>query len=87
MYQLTFSSQFLKSAEKLDNKVKPKLKSNLDMLAENPFDARLQTKSLSGKLSGQYSFRLGKDCRVVFKFYSNVTIFLLNVGNRKDIYR
>jgi len=87
MYQLTFSSQFLKSAEKLDNKVKPKLKSNLDILAENPFDARLQNKSLAGKLSGQYSFRLGKDYRVVFKFSSDSTIFLLDVGNRKDIYR
>ena len=52
MQQIIFSGQFLKSAEKLDNKVKPKLKQNLDILAENPFDARLKTKSLSGKLSG-----------------------------------
>ena len=87
MYQLIFSSQFLKSSEKLDNKIKPKLKLSLDVLSENPFDARLQTKSLSGKLSGQYSFRLGKDYRVVFRFYPDSTIFLLKVGNRKDIYR
>ena len=46
MYQLIFSSQFLKSSEKLDNKIKPKLKLSLDVLSENPFDARLQTKSL-----------------------------------------
>ena len=87
MRQLIFSSQFLKSAEKLDNKVKPKLKFSLDVLSENPFDARLQTKSLSGKISGQYSFRLGRDYRVIFKFTSDGAISVLRVGNRKDIYR
>lgn len=87
MHQLIFSSQFLKSAERLNNSIKPKLKLSLDVLSKNPFDVRLQTKSLSGKLSGQYSFRLGKDYRVVFKFYSDSTIFLLKAGNRKDIYR
>ncbi len=87
MHQVILSSQFLKSAEKLDNDVKPKLKLSLDVLSKNPFDARLQTKSLSGKLSEQYSFRLGKDYRVVFKFTSDRAIFLLKVGNRKDIYR
>jgi len=87
MHELIFGGQFLKSAEKLDKRIKPKLKSSLDVLAENPFHLKLQTKSLSGKLSGHYSFRLGKDYRVIFKITSDNTVFLLKVGNRKDIYR
>lgn len=87
MHELVFGGRFLKSAERLDKKIKPKLKSALDVLVKNPFDLRLQTKSLSGKLSGQYSFRIGRDYRVIFRIASDNTIFLLNVGNRKDIYR
>lgn len=87
MHKLTFGNRFFKSAENLNKKTKPKLKLSLDILAENPFHSKLQTKSLSGKLSGHYSFRLGKDYRVIFKFAYNNTIFLLKVGHRKDIYR
>jgi len=87
MHQLIFGNQFLRSAEKLNGKIKSKLKLSLDILSKNPFDPKLETKSLSGKLAGYYSFRLGKDYRVIFKFTSDSTIFLLKVGNRKDIYR
>ncbi len=87
MYKLVFGSQFLKFAEKLNKQLKPKLKSSLDILAESPFHPTLHTKSLSGKLSGHHSFRLGRDCRVIFELVSDDTIYLLRVGDRKDIYR
>lgn len=87
MYKLVFSSQFLKSASELDRKLKPKLKSGLDILSQNPFHPILHIKSLSGKLAGYHSFRLGRDYRVIFEFLSSNTIYLLRVGNRKDIYR
>lgn len=86
MHKLTFGNRFFKSAKNLDKNTKSKLKLSLDILVENPFDLRLQTKPLSGNLSGYCSYRLGKDYRVIFKFTSDNTIFLLNVGNRKDIY-
>jgi len=87
MYKLVFGSQFLKSAEELDKKLKLRLKSNLDVLSRNPFHPRLHTKSLSGKLTGYHSFRIGRDYRVIFEFISSDSIYLLKVGNRKDIYR
>ena len=87
MRKLVFGNQFLKSAEKLDMKLKTKLKSSLDFLLRNPFHPTLHTKPLTGKLSGYYAFRLGKDYRVMFEFISEETIYLLKVGNRKDIYR
>jgi len=87
MYKLVFGGHFLRSAEKLGGKLKPKLKSSLDTLSENPFHPALHTKSLSGKLSGYHSFRLSRNYRVIFKFISDHTIYLLRVGDRKDIYR
>ena len=87
MHTLIFGDKFLKAAEKLERKLKPKLKTSLDILSQNPFHPALRTKSLSGKLAGYHSFRLDKDYRVVFVFSSNNTIHLLRVGNRKDIYR
>ena len=87
MYRLVFGNQFLKSAEKLDNKLKPKLKLSLDVLLRDPFHPKLHTKPLAGKLTGQYSFRLGRDYRVVFTFLSKDEIQVFNVAHRKDIYR
>ena len=87
MYKLVFDSQFLKSAQKLERELKPKLKLSLDVLSQNPFESSLHTKALSGKLTGYHSFRLGRDYRVIFEFLSNDTVYLLRVGNRKDIYR
>jgi len=88
MYKLVFGSKFLRSAEKLDKRLKLKLKSSLDVLSQNPFHPNLHTKSLSGKLAGFYSFRLSRDYRVIFELISSEgVIYLLKVGDRKDIYR
>lgn len=87
MYQILFGNKFLKSAEKLDKRLKSRLKTSLDILSENPFNTALRTKSLSGKLAGFYSFRLGRDQRVIFEFIANNKIYLLQAGDRKDIYR
>ncbi|OHA71285.1 MAG: hypothetical protein A3F15_01540 [Candidatus Wildermuthbacteria bacterium RIFCSPHIGHO2_12_FULL_40_12] len=87
MYQLVFGKSFLRTAERLDNKLKPKLKSSLDILLKNPFYPTLHTKHLTGKFSGYHSFRLGRDYRVIFKFVANEEIRLLDVGHRKDIYK
>ena len=87
MYRLVFGNQFLKSAEKLDKKLKPKLKLSLDVLLRDPFHPKLHTKPLAGNLAGRYSFRLGRDYRVVFAFLSKDEIQVFNIAHRKDIYR
>jgi len=87
MYQLVFGRKFLRSVEKLDSKLKPKLKSSLDLLLKDPFHPLLHTKLLTGELSGSYSFRISRDYRVIFKFLSDNVIQLIDVGDRKDIYR
>jgi len=87
MYQLVFGRKFLRLAEKLDKKLKLKLKASLDVLSVNPFSPILHTKPLTGKLSGCYSFRLGGNHRTIFKFVPENVILLIDVDDRKDIYR
>ena len=87
MYIIVFSKKFLDSTNKLDSKLKLKLKERLDLLQESLFNKFLLTKPLTGKLSGFYSFRLGKDYRVIFKLLSQNNIYLIKVGHRKDIYK
>ncbi len=87
MYQLVFGSAFLRSSKRIDRQLKPKLKRSLDLLSENPFHPLLRSKPLTGAFSDYYSFRFGKDYRVIFKFTSQREIYLFDVGHRREIYR
>lgn len=82
-----YSDNFFKHVEKFDHKQQAKLARLIVLLKENPFQSRLHTKSLSGNLSGLYSFRVKRDLRVLFKILSADEIILVNIGHRKDIYR
>ena len=86
MRKLVFGESFLKSVKNLDNQLKPKLKFYLDILQENPFDSKLHTKLLKGKLSGFCSFRLSRDYRVIFQIKSD-EVLLVEIGHRKDVYQ
>ncbi|MEK7542639.1 MAG: type II toxin-antitoxin system RelE/ParE family toxin [Patescibacteria group bacterium] len=87
MLTVRYSDSFLKSARKLPKKQQEKLASLVELLSENPFDSQLHTKHLTGKLSGLYSFRITRDWRVIFQFVSSLEVGLIDVANRKDIYR
>jgi len=87
MFQIVFGRKFLRAAKKLDSETKSKLKNCLDILLKDPFHPLLHTKPLTGELSGKYSFRIGREYRVIFNFLSEKTIQLIDVGNRRDIYK
>jgi toxin YoeB len=84
---IIYGKSFLKSAKKLPFKGQKKLADLIFLLQKNPFNPLLHTKSLSGPLSGLYSFRITRDWRVIFQFLDENTIKLLLVGHRKDIYQ
>jgi len=87
MRQLVFGRKFLRSAKNLDKKLGLGLKLSLDVLLDDPFRPTLHTKPLTGGLSKYYSFRFGRNYRVIFRFVSNDIIQLIDVGHRRDIYR
>lgn len=52
----------------------------------DPFDTRLRTHKLSGKLEGLYSFRVDYDTRVVFYFAGEDRAVFVDVGTHDEVY-
>jgi len=87
MLKLVYTKSFLKSAKKLPFHIQNNLSGKLEILQENPFHSFLHTKSLTGVLSGFYSFRITRDWRVIFCFIEPKIIKLIETAHRKDIYK
>ena len=87
MVAIYYGKNFLKSAKNLQQPQQEKLAKLLENLAKNPYERKLHTKHLTGKLSGLYSFRITRDYRVIFQFLSPNEIQLVEIAHRKDIYK
>ena len=85
MDRVVFGRTFLKDARKLPAAQQKKLAALLEELAADPFSPLLHSKPLSGPLTGQYSFRITRDWRVVFVFVDREKVKLIDVLHRKDI--
>lgn len=64
--------------------LKKKFWTALNAFSKNPFDARLKTHKLTGKLQGLWAFSIDYDCRVVFNFLdSNKLVLLIDIGSQR----
>ena len=80
--EIAFSTSAWRSWQKLPQKIQTRLESKLKFYASDPLRYAVK---LSDPKIGEYRFRVG-DYRVVFDI-SEETIFILEVGHRKDVYR
>ena len=87
MIKIYYNDHFLEQIRKFNKKQQAKFTKLVVLLRENPYHPQLHTKSLSGELSGIYSFRISRELRSLFKFLSADEIILIDIGHRKDIYR
>jgi addiction module RelE/StbE family toxin len=88
--EVAFSKSFKKSFKK---RIKGEVKENLfweclQLFIENPFDDRLQTHKLSGKLKNLWSFKVEFDIRVVFYFTKDKPkkANLVDIGSHDEVY-
>ena len=81
------SALFLKQVQDLPIAQQRKRARLITVFQDNPYDPRLHTKKLGPPLEVQFSFRITRDWRVVFRFTSDTEIFITRVKHRKDIYR
>lgn len=63
----------------------------LRWLAADPFDPRLRTHKLKGKLSGTWACTVEYDCRITFEFVQNPDsgeeeILLIDIGTHDEVY-
>jgi len=87
MREIVFSDNFVSSVKNLDRVIAVKINNGLALLQKNAFHPKLHTKPLRGKLTGFYSFRVGRDYRVIFKFLQNKNIFLISAEHRSKVYK
>jgi len=93
MYQLIPTPRFerkLRKIAKLSKDESNRIKSILELLIEDPFDMRLKTHKLQGKMSKFYSCGCGYDCRIIFSIEKYLTdkqvIILIDIGSHDDVY-
>ena len=86
MYKIEFSHLAAKELEKIykvDRKLYTCFITAIKTLKANPY----QGKRLKGKLVGDYSLHIG-DHRVIYTvFKDKLTIYIIDLGHRREIYR
>jgi len=85
--RVLFSKRFVKSIGTLPKDIHKKLDRLLELMRTDPYHPLLHTRRLSGDMAGYLSFRVTRDWRVIFQFISPNEIQLVELGNRKDIYK
>ena len=71
---------------KNDDELKSRFWGAVEMFAKDPFQSRLRTHKLTGKLDGLLAFSVSYDCRVIFKFVSKTEILLIDIGGHEEVY-
>ena len=88
--EISFSSSFQKAFRK---RIKGSSYENLfwevlNLFMNNPFDVKLRTHKLSGKLNSLWSFSVDYDLRVVFFFSKDkpTKAILVDIGTHNEVY-
>jgi len=85
MYKLELSQEAQRFYERCDKPVAKKLARCFQSLEKDPRQGN-NIKPLKGKFAGSYRYRLG-DLRVVYTIHdSAVTVFVITIAKRSDIY-
>lgn len=83
--KITTSSKFECSLKKLNVSLVEKVLERTLIFKKDPFDPRLKTHKLHGKLKNQWSFSVDNTYRIIFEFDGPDVIFL-DVGDH-DLYK
>ena len=86
----TFKRAFKRTIKKHPN-LQEDIKTALKLLIKDPFDPRLETHKLKGKLSGSWACSAGYDSRIIFDFvkrkaHKEDDIFLTEIGTHEEVY-
>jgi len=80
--KIYYHPQFRDAYQKLSLNAKKITETKERIFKENPFDRRLKTHKLHGKLKNLWSFSVGNKFRIVFAFDGSEVIFL-DIGDHK----
>jgi len=86
IHEVRYSSHFRKSLRKLDPPLQKKARDKLRLFLQNPFDPRLDTHKLSGRLKNYWSFSVTTQHRILFEFIRDEVIGLVDIRTH-SVYR
>ena len=84
--EIIYTSVFAREYRKLSDEIRTKAEKREKIFRKNPFDTRLKTHKLKGKLIGFWSFSIAQKYRVIFEFVDQRTVHFHSVGTH-DVYQ
>jgi addiction module RelE/StbE family toxin len=87
--KITWDEGFKRTYEKKvknNDELKKKLWDTMELFSKNPFNPRLRTHKLTGKLKGLWAFSFSYDYRVIFKFIGKDEVLLIDIGSHEEVY-
>ena len=84
---IEFSPIFKKRLKKLNPQALNKLPKLFKIFRINPFNAKLKTHKLRGKLKNTYAFYITPNIRIIFKFLNKSTVVFIDIGTHNQVYR
>ena len=79
--QIIYSPQFEKEYKRLPENIKRKAEKKEKIFRSNPFDSRLKTHKLSGRLFEFWSFSIDNRYRIIFELKNEKTVIFHIVGD------
>jgi addiction module RelE/StbE family toxin len=89
MIEIAFSSSFKRAFKKSvagNTSLETRFWERVELFKNNPFDPKLRTHKLSGKLKDLWSFSVEYDLRVIFSFAGEDKVILIDIGSHKEVY-
>lgn len=84
--KIYYSSKFAKEYKQLSQKIKSQAEKKEKIFRKNPFDPRLKTHKLTGKLKQYHAFSIDYQYRIIFERIDTETIWFHSVGTH-EVYR
>jgi addiction module RelE/StbE family toxin len=89
MIEIAFSSSFKRAFKKSvagNASLENKFWERVELFKNNPFEPKLRTHKLSGKLKDLWSFSVEYDLRVIFSFVGQTQVVFIDIGSHKEVY-
>ena len=79
--RILVTPKFKKQLKKLPKHIQNLAIEKGGIFRNDPYDRRLKTHKLHGKFENLWSFSVDYDCRIIFKFINNQTVYFFSIGN------
>lgn len=84
--QVEYSSSFVRQFKRLTPRIQKQAIKSERLFKKDPFDSRLKTHKLSGRLEGLWAFSINYKDRIIFEFLGKDKVLFHKIGDH-NIYK